>query len=361
MGNRHSVTLIPGDGTGPELIDATVKVLEAAGVSFTWRRADVGAGAFERLGDPLPAASLEAVRTGDAALKGPTSTPRSGAIFRSANVGLRLALGLYATVRPCKTFAGVRTPFSDVDIVVASENTEDKSGGGQYAPGSPAALALIEALRSAEGNSLPENAAVGLAYTSEAGTRRFARLVFDYARRNRRKKVTISVKGSGANYVDATFLSVAREVAQEFPDIECDYEVIDTLCLQLVRRPQHFDVLLLPGSYGDLLSDLCAGLVGGIGLASGSLFGDGVAVFEAAHGSAPKHAGLNKVNPMALILSGALMLRHLGEAEAADRVQAAVAAQIREGRCLTYDLAPSSEAVAGTREVADAVARRVRG
>lgn len=357
----YQLTVIPGDGIGPEVTGAAMAVLDATGVPLSWTRAEMGTGAFERTGDPLPEATLAAVRSSNATLKGPCSTPRSGAIFRSANVNLRLNLDLFASVRPCRSFPGVRTPFSGVDIVVASGNTEDKSGGGQYAPGSAAATGIIAALKAATGTALPQQAAVGLAYTTPEGAERLSRFVFDYSRKHGRRKVTISVKGSGANYVDALFLSTARTVAQEFPDIECEYEVIDTLCLQLVRRPQHFDVLLLPGGYGDLISDLCAGLTGGIGLAAGSNYGEGAAVFEAAHGSAPKYAGQDKANPMAMILSAALLLRHLREPAAAVRVEAAVAAQIAEGRCLTYDVAPTPDAIAGTRAVAEAIARRVRG
>lgn len=358
----YNVTVIPGDGIGPEVTEATLKVLEATGVPLHWQTAEMGLGAFERHGNPVPPETIQAMRSSDASLKGPCTTPRGGGpTFRSANVTFRLELDLFACVRPSRSYPGARTPFAGVDLVVIRESTQDRAAGGQYAAGSPQARAIIAAVRDAAGKDLPEDAAVALAIANEEGTRRFARFTFDYARRNGRKKVTVGVKGSGSNYVDTLFLKVAQDVGQDYPDIECDYEAIDALCLQLVRRPQHFDVLLLPGGYGDLLSDLCAGIVGGLGLAPGANYGDGVAVFEAAHGSAPKYTGQNKVNPMALILSGALMLRHLGEAQAAGRVEAAVAAQVAEGRCLTYDVAPTPEAIHGTREVADELARRVRG
>ena len=355
----YNITVIPGDGIGPEVTEAALKVLEASGVSFRWQRAEMGHEAWERCGNPVPAETVAAIRKSDASLKGPCTTA-TGASYRSPNVTIRLELDLFAGVRPCKAFPGVRTPFAGTDLVLIRGITEDKAGGGQFPAGGPQARAIIEALRNAGGKAIPTDAALSLAICTETGTARLARFAFDYARRHGRHKVTVGVKGGGANHMEALFWQVSQQVSKEYPDIECEYEAIDVLFLQLVRRPQQFDVLLVPGNYGGLLSGLCAGLIGGLGMAAGSNYGDGLAVFEAAHGSAPKYAGQNKVNPMALVLSGALMLRYLGEARAADRVEAAVAAQVAEGRCLTYEVAQTPEAIRGTREVADELARRVR-
>lgn len=355
----YNITVIPGDGIGPEVTEATLKVLEASGVSFHWQTAEMGHGAWERLGSPVPSETVAAIRKSDASLKGPCTTAID-APYRSANVTCRLELDLFACARPCKAYPGVRTAFPGTDLVLIRGNTEDRAGGGQFAAGSPQAQAVIDAVRMAAGKTIPADAALSLAISTKAVTKRLARFAFDYARRNGRHKVTVGVKASGANHMELLFWQVCQQVGQEYPDIQLECEATDVLCLELVRRPQDFDVLLA-GTFGGSLSGLCAGLVGGLGVAAGGNFGDGVAVFEAAHGSAPKYTGQNKVNPMALILSGALMLRYLGEAGAADRVEAAVAAQLAEGKCLTYDVAPTPEAIHGTHEVADELARRVRG
>lgn len=355
----YNITVIPGDGIGPEVTEATVAVLEATGVNFHWQVAEMGHGAWERHGNPVPEETLAIMRRSDACLKGPCTTVR-GAPYRSANVTCRVELDLFAGVRPCKAFPGVRTLFPGTDLVVIRGNTEDRAGGGQFPAGSPHTQAIIQAVRNA-GKPIPLDAALALAICTREGTLRLARFAFNYARTNGRHKVTVGVKAGGASHMEILFWRVCEEVSKEFPDIECENEAIDALCLQLVRHPRHFDVLLLPSGHGGLLSDLCAGLVGGLGMAGGANYGDDLAVFEAAHGSAPKYAGLNKANPMALILSGACMLRYLGEAQAADQVEAAVAAQVAEGQCLTYDVAPTPEAVRGTREVADDLAKRIRG
>lgn len=354
----YNITVIPGDGIGPEVTEAAIAVLEATGVSFHWQMAEMGHGAWERCGNPVPAETLATMRSSDASLKGPCTTVR-GAPYRSANVTCRVELDLFAGVRPCRAFPGVRTLFPGTDLVVIRGNTEDRAGGGQFPADSPHTQAIIEAVRNA-GKPIPLDAALALAICTRAGTMRLARFAFNYARANGRHKLTVGVKAGGASHMEILFWRACEEVSKEFPDIECENEAIDALCLQLVRRPQRFDVLLLPGGYGGLISDLCAGLVGGLGMAGGANYGDDLAVFEAAHGSAPKYAGLNKPNPMALILSGALMLRHLGEARAADQVEAAVAAQVAEGQCLTFDVAPTPEAVRGTREVAEVLAKRIR-
>ncbi len=355
----YNITVIPGDGIGPEVTEAALKVLEATGVGFSWQRAEMGHEAWERCGNPVPPETVAAIRKSDAALKGPcTSAP--GAPYRSPNVAIRLELDLFAGVRPCKAYPGIRTPFAGTNLVLIRGLTEDKAGAGQFPAGGHQARAIIEAVRATAGKAIPADAALSLAICTENGTARLARFAFDYARRHSRHKVTVGVKASSANHMEALFWQVCHQVSKEYPDIECELEAIDVLFLQLVRRPQQFDVLLVPGNNGGLLSGLCAGLVGGLGMAGGGNYGDGLAVFEAAHGSAPKYAGQNKANPMALILSGAYMLRYLGEERAAERVETAVAAQVAEGRCLTYDVAQTPEAIHGTREVADKLARRVR-
>jgi len=355
----YNITVIPGDGIGPEVTQATLAVLEASGVSFRWQMAEMGHAAFERYGNPVPAETVAAMRKSDACLKGPCTTA-PGTPYRSPNVTVRLELDLFASVRPCKAYPGVRTLFAGTNLVVIRGITEDKAGGGQFAAGGLEARAIIEAVRNSAGKTIPAHAALSLATCTEAGTSRLARFALNYARCNGRHKVTVGVKGAGANHMEALFWQVCQQESKEYPDIQCEYEAIDVIFLQLVRRPQQFDVLLVPGNYGGLLSGVCAGLVGGLGVAAGANYGDGLAVFEAAHGSVPKYAGQNKVNPMALILSGALMLRYLGEGWAADRVETAVAAQLAEGQCLTYDLARTPEAIRGTREVAEELGRRVR-
>lgn len=355
----YSITVIPGDGIGPEVTQATLAVLEASGVSFRWQMAEMGHAAFERYGNPVPPETVAAMRKSDACLKGPCTTA-PGAPYRSPNVTIRLELDLFACVRPCKAFPGVRTPFAGTDLVLIRGITEDKAGGGQFAAGAPQTREIIEAVRNAAGKAIPAHAALSLATCTETGTGRLARFAFDYARRNGRHRVTVGVKGGGANHMEALFWETCERESKKYLDVQCEYEAIDVLFLQLVRRPQQYDVLLVPGAYGGLLSGLCAGLVGGLGVAPGANYGDHLAVFEAAHGSVPKYAGQSQVNPMALILSGALMLRYLGENRAADHVEAAVAAQVAEGQCLTYDLAPTPEAIHGTGEVAEELARRVR-
>src|ERR671926_1246061 len=316
----HDVTFIPGDGTGPELTEATRRVLEATGVAFDWDRQQAGAEVMDQFGgNPLPEATLDAIREAGVALKGPITTP-VGSGFRSVNVGLRKSLDLYAQVRPCKTYRGVRTRFEDVDLVVVRENTEDLYAGIEYEQGSPEADELIGWIEAHGGRLAHRDAGISIKAISIAGTRRIIQYAFDYARRNGRRKVTAVHKANIMKFSDGLYLRVAREVAAENDDVEFDDRIVDNMCMQLVQRPEEYDVLVLPNLYGDIVSDLCAGMIGGLGVAPGANFGDDVAVFEPTHGSAPKYAGQNKVNPIAQMLSGVLMLRHLGEAEAADAI-----------------------------------------
>jgi isocitrate dehydrogenase (NAD+) len=357
----HKVILIPGDGTGPELTEATRRVLEATGVEFEWDVREAGADVMERHGgNPLPDEVLEAVRETGVALKGPITTP-VGVGFRSVNVALRKSLDLYAQVRPCKTYRGVRTRFDDVDLIVVRENTEDLYAGIEYEEGAPETEELISWIESHGGRLAHRDAGISIKPISVSGTRRIVQFAFDYARRNDRRKVTAVHKANIMKFSDGLYLRVAREVAQENPDIDFDDRIVDNMCMQLVQRPEEYDVLVLPNLYGDVLSDLCAGMIGGLGLAPGANFGEGIAIFEPTHGSAPKYAGQNKVNPMAQLLSGMMMLRHLEEHEAADSLERAIAAVIHEGRSVTYDMKPSRDdpTAVGTSEVADAIIEKL--
>lgn len=357
----YKVTLIPGDGVGPEVIKATKRVLEATGVEFYWDLAIIGDGAQDMFGTPLPDYALESIKRNKVALKGPVTTP-VGYGFRSVNVALRQGLDLYACLRPCKTYPGVPFAYQGVDIVVIRENTEDLYCGLEFESRSPAAAKLINLVSESLGKEVREDSGFSLKAISETGARRIVKFAFEYAQHNNRKKVTTVHKANILRYSDGLFLSVAREVAREYPDIEHEDVIIDTLCMRLVRRPQQYDVLVLPNLYGDLISELCAGLVGGLGLAPGANFGDDIAVFEPTHGSAPKYAGQNKVNPIAMMLSGGMMLRHLGEIEAANRLEKAIAAVIAEGKNVTYDLKAdrTNPTAASTSQVADAVIEKLK-
>jgi isocitrate dehydrogenase (NAD+) len=357
----HRVTLIPGDGTGPELTEATRRVLEATGVEFDWDVREAGADVMERYGgNPLPDEVLDAIRETGVALKGPITTPIGGG-FRSVNVALRKSLDLYAQVRPCKTYPGVRTRFEDVDLIVVRENTEDLYAGIEYEEGTEDARELIAWIKSKGGKLAHDDAGISIKPISITGTRRIVQFAFDYARRNGRRKVTAVHKANIMKFSDGLYLRVAREVAEENDDLEFDDRIVDNMCMQLVQRPEEYDVLVLPNLYGDVLSDLCAGMIGGLGLAPGANFGEGIAIFEPTHGSAPKYAGQNKVNPMAQLLSGMLMLRHLDEQEAAEGLEQAIAEVIREAKSVTYDMKPRRDdpTAVGTSEVADAIIEKL--
>jgi isocitrate dehydrogenase (NAD+) len=351
------VTLIPGDGTGPELTEATRRVLEATGVQFDWDVQHAGTDVMEEHGgNPLPEHVLDSIRANGVALKGPITTPVGGG-FRSVNVGLRKSLDLYAQVRPCKSYEGVRSRFDDVDLIIVRENTEDLYAGIEYEQGTPDAEELIGWIESKGGTLRWRDAGISVKPISITGTRRIFEFAFDYARRNGRRKVTAVHKANIMKFSDGLWLRVAREVAEENADLEFDDRIVDNMCMQLVQRPEEYDVLVLPNLYGDVLSDLAAGMIGGLGMAPGANYGENAAVFEPTHGSAPKYTGQNKVNPMAQMLSGMLMLRHLGETAAGDRLEAAIADVIREGRSLTYDMKPTRNdpTAVGTSEVADAI------
>jgi isocitrate dehydrogenase (NAD+) len=353
----HRVVLIPGDGTGPELTEATRRALEATGVEFDWDVQEAGSDVMDRYGgNPLPPHVLDAIRETGVALKGPITTPVGGG-FRSVNVALRKDLDMYAQVRPCKSYRGVRSRFDDVDLIVVRENTEDLYAGIEYEEGTADAQELIRWIEAKGGRLRHNDAGISIKPISVTGTRRIFEFAFDYARKNGRKKVTAVHKANIMKFTDGLWLRVAREVAADNLDIEFDDRIVDNMCMQLVQRPEEYDVLVLPNLYGDVLSDLCAGMIGGLGVAPGANYGESVAVFEPTHGSAPKYAGQNKVNPMAQLLSGMLMLHHLGEHAAAQRLEQAIGAVIAEGKSVTYDMKPTRDdpTAVGTSEVADAI------
>ena len=353
----HRVTLIPGDGTGPEIAEATRRVIDASGVDVEWDVQHAGADVMHDYGgNPLPDHVLESIKGNGVALKGPITTP-VGTGFRSVNVALRKTLDLYAQVRPCKSYPGVRSRYEDVDLIVVRENTEDLYAGIEFEEGSAEAAELIEWLESRSGARLRRDSGLSLKPISVAGTRRIVEFAFAYARRNERRKVTAVHKANIMKFTDGLYLHVAREVAEENADIEFEDRIVDNLSMQLVQRPEEYDVLVCPNLYGDIVSDLAAGLVGGLGLAPGGNFGTHAAVFEPTHGSAPKYTGQNRVNPMAMMLSGVMMLRHLEEREAAEALEDAIAAVIDEGTNVTYDMKPTRDdpTAVGTSEVADAV------
>lgn len=355
----HRVTLIPGDGIGPEITGATRRVLEATGVTFNWDVVNAGASAVNEYGTPLPDSVLESIQQNRVALKGPVTTP-VGTGFRSVNVALRQQLDLYACLRPCKTYPGVPSPYSGIDLVVIRENIEDLYAGIEFERGTPETDRLIELALETRGAQIIPDSGISLKVISETRSRRIVRYAFEYARAHGRRKVTATHKANILKFSDGLFLDCAREVAKDYPDIEFEDRIVDNLCLQFVRRPQQFDVIVAPNLYGDIISDLGAGLVGGLGLAPGANLSDSTAIFEAVHGSAPKYAGLNKANPMALMLSGVMLLRHLGEREVADRLEEAIAAVIAEGKSVTYDLKPDAPQLAvGTSQVADAVIKKL--
>jgi len=361
MTSAYNITLIPGDGIGPEVSNATKRVLEATGVRFNWDIMHAGIEVMEEYGTPLPEHVLESIRKNKIAIKGPVTTP-VGSGFRSVNVALRKQLELYACVRPCKSYEGVPTLFKDIDIVIVRENTEDLYAGIEFEKGKPQTEEVIKFISEKSGANIREDSGISIKPISETGSRRIIKYAFEYAKNEGRKKVTAIHKANIMKFSDGLFLSVAREIAADYPDIEFEDRIVDNMTMQLVKNPQNFDVIVCPNLYGDILSDLCAGLVGGLGVAPGANIGQQVALFEPTHGSAPKYKGLNKVNPMAMMLSGVMMLKYIGEAEAAERLEKAIADVIAEGKYITYDLKPDSEreSAVGTSQVADAVIEKTK-
>ncbi|CAN5541461.1 isocitrate/isopropylmalate dehydrogenase family protein [soil metagenome] len=356
----YTVTLIPGDGIGPEVSAATRAVIDASGVSIAWEEQPAGSAALETHGELLPESTLDSIRSNGIGLKGPITTP-VGTGFRSVNVRLRQALELYANVRPGKTIKGVLAPFDDIDIVVIRENMEGMYSGIEFDTGTPEAATVISAINDNNTKKAAADAAISIKVITPEGVRRIVRYAFEYARANGRKKVTIVHKANIMKFSDGLFLRLGQEIAAEYPDIESNDRIIDNMCMQLMQKPQDYDVLVMANLYGDIVSDLIAGMVGGLGVAPGGNIGTSAAVFEPIHGSAPSHAGKNEANPTAMILSGAMMLRHLGEIEAASRVERAVADVIESGDRVTYDLRQDRDPskAGSTTEMAESIIERL--
>ena len=358
---KHTITLIPGDGIGPEVAEAARRCLEATGIEFQWEVVDAGATALEKEGNLLPPRLFQSIRKNKVALKGPTTTP-VGTGFRSVNVALRKELDLYACLRPCRSYPGIPSRYKDVDIIIVRENSEDLYIGLEFARGTAETKKMLSLASQSTGEKISKDSSISLKLISEAASRRIARFAFEYARTHGRKKVTAIHKANIMKFTDGLFLDTARDVAKAYPDIDFEDRMVDNLCAQVVQRPHQFDILVLPNLYGDIVSDLCAGLVGGLGVAPGANIGDELAIFEPAHGSAPKYTGQNKVNPIAMILSGAMMLRYIDEKAAADRLDKAVAETVAEGKSVTYDLRPGRDAATavGTSEMADAIIAKLK-
>ena len=358
----HKVTLIPGDGIGREVSLAARRCVDATGVRIEWEEQIAGEEAAAKFGTVLPDQVLDSITRNKVAIKGPIITP-VGKGFRSVNVRMRMALDLYACLRPCKLYKGVKTRYTDVDLVVVRENTEDLYAGIEFSEGLDRTKQIMDYIEKLTGSLVKKDSAIGIKPISITGSKRIVKFAFDYAVKNKRRKVTAVHKANIMKETDGLFLKVARQVAEDYKGkVEFEDRIVDNMCMQLVQKPELYDVLVLPNLYGDILSDLCAGLVGGLGVAPGANIGDDVALFEAVHGSAPKYAGLNKANPTAMILSGVLMLRHLDEADAADRLEKALSHVIAKGKDVTYDLKPdrNDPASVGTSQMADAVIARLK-
>ncbi len=357
----YAITLIPGDGTGPEITEATRRVLEATGIRFAWDVQQAGLEVLEKYGTVLPDEVIESIKRTKVALKGPITTP-VGKGFRSANAGLRKKLDLYANLRPAKTYQGLRSRYENIDMIIVRENTEDLYAGVEFQRGTSAQQEIIDTIARTTGNRLDSDSAISIKFISVMATRRIVKFAFEYARANGRRKVTAVHKANIMKFSDGLFLATAQEVSKEYPDIQFEDRIVDNMCMQLVQKPEIYDVLVLPNLYGDIISDLSAGLIGGLGVAPGANIGNHYAVFEPVHGSAPKYAGQNKVNPMAMMFSGVLLLRHLGERDAANRLEKAMAQVIAEGKNVTYDLKPRPDdpTAVGTSQVADAVIEKMQ-
>ena len=358
---RHKIVLLLGDGTGPELAETTRRVIDATGVSVDWVEAEAGVDVHAREGTPLPQRTLDAIRDAKIAIKAPVTTP-VGTGFRSVNVALRREFDLYACLRPCKTYPGVRSRYEGIDLVIVRENTEDLYAGIEFEKGTPQNEAVRKAIEDNSGRKIRPDSGLSIKPISVFGSERIHRFAFEYARKHGRRKVTTVHKANIMKHTDGLWLAVGREVAKGYPDIEFEDRIVDNMCMQLVQKPELYDVLVLPNLYGDILSDLCAGLIGGLGIAPGANIGETMAIFEATHGSAPKYKGQDKVNPTAMILSGMLMLEHIGEEAASRRLEVAVAKVIAEGKRVTYDLKPNRDdpTAVGTRAMGDAIIEAMR-
>jgi isocitrate dehydrogenase (NAD+) len=358
----HKITLIPGDGIGLEVSDAAKRCIEATGVEIEWEKVLAGGEAKEKTGELLPENVLQSIRKNKVALKGPIITP-IGEGFRSVNVAIRQVLDLYACVRPAKSYPGAKSHYKDIDLVVIRENSEDLYAGIEFEEGAPQTKDLIAEIEKYSKKKIRPDSGISIKPISKYASQRIIKFAFEYALKNKRKKVTLVHKANIMKFTDGIFLKAGREVAASYSGkVVFEEAIVDNMAMQLVQKPHNYDLLVLPNLYGDIISDLCAGLVGGLGVAPGANIGDDMAVFEAVHGSAPKYKGLNKVNPTAMILSGVLLLRHIGEEEAADRLENAVRDVISEGKSVTYDLksSPQDPTAVGTREMAEAIIKKLK-
>ncbi len=359
---KHTVTFIPGDGIGPEVSNAARRCIEATGVDIAFEEVIAGEEAKKKSGSILPDSVLESIKKNKIAIKGPITNP-VGSGFRSVNVALRKACELYACVRPCKSYAGVRSRYEKIDLVVIRENMEDLYVGIEFEVKESSTKELIAKIEALSGAKIPAESGISIKPISISGTQRIVKFAFEYAIAHNRRKVTAVHKANIMKYTDGLFLKVFREVAKEYAGkIESEDRIVDNMCMQLVQKPELYDLLVLPNLYGDILSDLCAGLVGGLGVAPGANIGKAGAIFEATHGSAPKYKGQNKVNPVAMILSGALMLDYLKEKKAAEILEQATAAVIKEGKSVTYDFKAdrNDPTAVGTQEMADAIVEKIK-
>ncbi len=355
----YTITFIPGDGIGPEVAGAARRCIDATGVPILWEEALAGVSAQEKEGTLLPESTIESIRRNKVCLKGPLTTPIGGG-FRSVNVAIRHALDLYACVRPAKSYPGVKSRYTAIDLVIFRENSEDLYAGIEFESGAPRTLELISLIEKYSQKKIRAGSGISIKPISAEATARIVTYAFEYALANKRRKVTAVTKANIMKYTDGLFLKTAREIARTYEDrVLFDEALVDNMSMQLVQKPENFDCIVLPNLYGDILSDLCAGLVGGLGVAPGANIGQDAAVFEAVHGSAPKYTGQNKVNPTAMILSGVLMLKHIGEVAAAERLEQAVKDVIAEGRNTTYDMKEDQVSAVGTRQMADAVIARL--
>ncbi len=358
---KHIITLIPGDGIGPEITEAAVKAVEATGVDIEWDMVNAGAQVYQEEGTVLPDRVIKSLKKNKVGIKGPITTP-VGTGFRSVNVAMRKLFDLYACVRPCKSYRGVKSRYSNIDLVIVRENTEDLYAGIEFKKGEMETEELINFIKEKKDAQIRSDSGISIKPISVTCSENIIRFAFEYARENNRKKVTGVHKANIMKYSDGLFLEVFRKVASEYDDIESEDRIIDNMCTQLVQKPELYDVLVLPNLYGDIISDLAAGLVGGLGVAPGGNIGKDIALFEPTHGSAPKYKGQNKVNPTAMMLSAVLMLRYIEEKNCADMLESAIAENIREGKYVTYDLKPHRDdpTAVGTSEFADAVVKKIK-
>ncbi|OFW45763.1 MAG: isocitrate dehydrogenase [Actinobacteria bacterium RBG_13_35_12] len=357
----HIITLIPGDGIGPEITDATVKVVEATGVDIKWDIVNAGADVYEKEGTVLPDRVIDSLKKNKVGIKGPITTP-VGTGFRSVNVAMRKLFNLYACVRPCKSYQGVKSRYSNIDLVIIRENTEDLYAGIEFEKGKMETEELINFIKEKKDIRIRSDSGISIKPISITGSENIIRFAFEYARKNNRKKVTGVHKANIMKYSDGLFLETFKKVASEYDDIESEDRIVDNMCMQLVQKPELYDVLVLPNLYGDIVSDLAAGLVGGLGVAPGGNIGEDIALFEPTHGSAPKYKGQDKVNPTAMMLSAVLMLRHIEEKKSADLLESTIAENIKEGKYVTYDLKPHRDdpTAVGTKRFAEAIVEKIK-